>query len=36
MKNFADLTLEVLSIEELMAVKGGKAPIDPIDPPEQP
>lgn len=27
MKNFANLTLEVLSIEELIAVKGGAAPI---------
>jgi hypothetical protein len=32
MKNFANLTLEVLSIEELMAVRGGDAPIPPTDP----
>jgi bacteriocin-like protein len=32
MKNFANLNLEVLSTEELMAIKGGKtsAPIDVI------
>jgi len=30
MKYFANLTLEVLSTEELMAVKGGGSPIDPI------
>jgi bacteriocin-like protein len=36
MKKFANLTLEVLSTEELMAVKGGKGPIDVINPPEQP
>jgi len=30
MKNFANLTLEVLSSEELMAVRGGDAPIKPI------
>ena len=30
MKNFANLTLEVLSTEELMAVRGGDAPTDPI------
>jgi hypothetical protein len=29
MKNFVNLTLDVLSNEELMAVKGGDAPIDP-------
>jgi hypothetical protein len=30
MKNFANLTLEVLSNEELMAVRGGDAPTEPI------
>ncbi len=30
MKNFADLKLDVLSNEELMAVRGGDAPVDPI------
>jgi hypothetical protein len=30
MKNFANLTLDVLSTEELMAVRGGEAPTDPI------
>ncbi len=30
MKKFADLTLEVLSTEELMSVKGGIAPTVPI------
>lgn len=30
MKNFANLTLEVLSTEELMSVRGGDAPVDPI------
>jgi hypothetical protein len=30
MKNFTNLTLEVLSTEELMAVRGGLSPIDPI------
>ena len=30
MKNFAQLTLEVLSTEELMSVRGGDAPVDPI------
>jgi bacteriocin-like protein len=30
MKNFATLNLEVLSTEELMAVKGGGAPISVI------
>jgi hypothetical protein len=35
MKNFATLTLEVLSNEELMAVRGGEAPIDPIIPREK-
>ena len=30
MKNFANLTLEVLSTEELMAIRGGDSPVDPI------
>lgn len=30
MKNFANLTLDVLSNDELMAVRGGDAPVDPI------
>ena len=30
MKNFANLILEVLSSEELMAVRGGDSPIAPI------
>jgi len=30
MKNLIDITLEVLSNEELMAVRGGDAPIKPI------
>jgi hypothetical protein len=30
MKNFADLKLEVLSNEELMSVRGGDAPTEPI------
>jgi hypothetical protein len=33
MKNFANLTLDVLSNEELMAVRGGDSPVDvPTDP----
>jgi hypothetical protein len=36
MKNFANLTLEVLSTEELIAIKGGKGPIDVIIIKEQP
>jgi len=30
MKNFANLDLEVLSNEELMSVRGGDAPTEPI------
>jgi hypothetical protein len=30
MKNFANLTLEVLSTEELLAIRGGDSPVDPI------
>jgi bacteriocin-like protein len=36
MKKFANLTLEVLSTEELMTVKGGGAPISVIIIREQP
>jgi hypothetical protein len=36
MKKFANLTLEVLSTQELMAVKGGAAPISVIIIHEQP
>jgi bacteriocin-like protein len=36
MKKFANLTLEVLSTEELMAVKGGGAPIIGVIIPDQP
>ena len=30
MKNFSNLLIEVLSNEELMSVRGGDAPVDPI------
>jgi hypothetical protein len=30
MKNFANLSIEILSNEELMSVRGGDAPVDPI------
>jgi len=30
MKNFGNLKLNKLSVEELAAIKGGRSPIDPI------